>query len=142
MQIVGFNFDSLSASRLVKKIEKVNVKHNVNLVSINKDEVDLGRKQPVLKVNFEFTVKYDPDIGNIKIAGSLLVTDQQKELDKIFDNWEKEKKLTQEQTTMLINSVLVKSNIKALNLSQDVNLPPHIPLPKITPKVDTENYIG
>ena len=43
----------------------------------------------------------------------------------------------------VLNFVLAKCNIKALALSQDVNLPPQIPLPKLTAKKqEAEQYIG
>ena len=43
----------------------------------------------------------------------------------------------------VLNFVLAKCNIKALILSQDVNLPPQIPLPKLTTKKQqVEQYIG
>ena len=45
--------------------------------------------------------------------------------------------------TTLLNALLAKCNVQALILSQDVNLPPPIPLPKVQlnePQKDT--YIG
>ena len=54
-----------------------------------------------------------------------------KKVSEVMDRWKKEKKLDQELMTKILNSVLMKCNVQALILSQDLNLPPPIPLPKI-----------
>ena len=48
----------------------------------------------------------------------------------------------EEVMAQVINSVLTKSNIQALILSRDVNLPPPIPMPKVNMKQDNNDYIG
>ena len=52
-------------------------------------------------------------------------------VEEIIKNWKKDKKLPKEIMTSVMNSVLNKCNIQALILSQTVNLPPPIPLPKV-----------
>ena len=43
----------------------------------------------------------------------------------------------------LLNTILTKCNVQALILSQEVNLPPPIPMPKVQIAQQTEkNYIG
>ena len=62
-----------------------------------------------------------------------------------MDLWKKEKKLSMGLTTLVANTILSKANVKALMLSQEVNLPPQIQLPKVTPaKSDSKRseYIG
>ena len=145
MSIIGFNFDKVSAQRKDKITNNVNINHTVNITNVKKDEINLEKKQNILKFDFEFKVDYQPDIGNISLEGSVLYLDDPKKLQEIEDSWKKNKKLPTNITTNIINTVLMRSNIKALILSQDVNLPPQIQLPKAAPVKDNikaEEYIG
>ena len=112
---------------------------------VKKEEIKLEKKQNILKFEFEFKVDYQPNIGNISLEGSVLYLDDLKKLQELEDSWKKNKKLPPNITTNIINTVLVRSNVKALILSQDVNLPPQIQLPKASPvksNVKAEEYIG
>ncbi len=143
MRIIGFNFETIKAERIATKdIEKVNVKHKVDLKDIKQDTVKIGKKQNIIKASFKFSVKYEPEVGNIEIHGNILLNDEEKKINEVLENWKKNKKLDKESTMVVMNTILMRSNIKALTMAQDVNLPPHIPLPKITPEVKEDNYIG
>ena len=41
----------------------------------------------------------------------------------------------------LVNTILAKCNVKALSLEQEVNLPPHMNLPKVGQKTDVKKYV-
>ena len=62
------------------------------------------------------------------------------------EQWKKEKKLPVGVTTLVSNTILTRANIKALMLSQEVDLPPQIYLPKVSPADQGESkkgdYIG
>ena len=47
---------------------------------------------------------------------------------------EKDKKIPKEVMTPVLNNILAKSNVEALVLSRELNLPPPIPLPKVEVK--------
>ncbi|MBU2634159.1 MAG: hypothetical protein KJ674_02855 [Nanoarchaeota archaeon] len=145
MPIIGFNFEKVSAQKTGKVLGNVNISHTINITNVKKEEITLEKKQDVLKFEFEFKVDYAPKMGNISLEGSVIYLDDLKNLQEIEDSWKKNKKLSPEITAIIINTVLVKSNIKALILSQDVNLPPQIQLPKTAPaksNVKAEEYIG
>jgi hypothetical protein len=48
-----------------------------------------------------------------------------------LDGWKKDKKLPKEIMPVILNTVLNKCNIQALILSEQINLPPPIPMPKL-----------
>ena len=50
---------------------------------------------------------------------------------EIIAEWKKDKKIKKELMGGILNTVLTKSNVQALIISQQVNLPPPIPLPKV-----------
>jgi hypothetical protein len=143
MPIVGFNFDKLSVERLNPIKGNVSVKNDLSIKNIEKEEVMIGsKKDTAIKFSFEFSSIYEPKIANIFVKGHILYMDNEKELKKILDDWKKKKDIDKKIASQVINTALIKSNIKVLHLSQDMNLPPHIRLPTINPQSTPKDYIG
>jgi len=132
MTVVSFNFTKIEAEKKEAGKGKVNINNNVTIEKVEEKDLSLGnQKQKVLNFTFKFTSKYDPDFGMIKLAGSVLYMEESKKVKEILDGWKKDKKLPKELMTKILNVVLNKSNVQALILSDQVNLPPPIPLPKV-----------
>ena len=146
MPFIGFNFDRISAERKIddnKFKGNISVKHNLNIINLKEEKVSLDKTQEVLKFTFEFLLNYEPEVGIIKINGHLLFLDSSKRMKELIQEWKKNKKLPPEIMQGLFNTALTKSNIKALQLSQDINLPPHLPMPKLMrEKKSVNEYIG
>ena len=134
MTVVSFNFTKIEAEKKVSNKGKININNNVTIDKVGERDLSLGnQKQKVLTFNFEFTAKYDPNIGSIKFTGDVLFMDDVKQIKGILDGWKKDKKLPKEVMPNILNTVLNKCNIQALILSEQINLPPPIPLPKLAP---------
>ena len=132
MTIVGFNFTKLEAEKKEGVKGKINISNNVSINKVGEKSLSItDEKQKVLAFTFEFTSKYDPDLGSIKITGDVLNMDSPAKAKEILDGWKKDKRLPKEIMTDVLNTVLTKCNIQALILSEQVNLPPPIQLPKI-----------
>ncbi len=132
MAIVGFNFTSVNAQRKNDVKGKVNINNNVAIKSVEEKDLNLGsNKQKSLKFVFEFISKYNPDIGSVTLVGDVLLIEEAKKIKEIMDQWNKEKKLPKDVTTKVLNTVLGRCNIQALIMSEKINLPPPIPLPKV-----------
>ena len=143
--IVGFGFTKLSAEKGEKAKGKININNNVSIKSVAEDSLSLGKdRQNALKFIFEFTSKYEPNVGAIVFEGELLYLEEPKKAKEILGEWKKDKSINKELMAVLLNAILVKCNIEALILSQQVNLPPPIPLPKVqmAGSVDSKDYIG
>ena len=95
-----------------------------------------------MKFTFEFTSKYEPKLGTILLGGDVLFLTDSKKSKEILDGWKKDKKVPKEIMAGILNTVLARCNIQALILSQEVNLPPPIPLPKVKVGNKDKNYIG
>jgi hypothetical protein len=134
MTIVGFNFSKLSAEKKEMTKGKISVSNNVSVSNVNEKKISLANdKQMVLAFTFKFTSKYEPDIGSISFVGDILLMEDSKKAKEILDGWKKDKKLPKEVMTGILNTVLNKCNVQALILSEQINLPPPIPLPKLQP---------
>ena len=143
MSIVGFNFTKISVERKSGNISgKVNIANNISIKNAEKKDLSLGKaKQDGIKFSFEFTSKYTPDVGSILLNGEVLYMEDKAKVEEILNNWKKDKKLPPDVITPMLNMALTKSNIQALILSQEINLPPPIPLPKVEQK-EGKDYIG
>ena len=148
MPIVGFNFDMIHGEKKGTVQKGMRASHNIVIESIEKEELNLGKdsKKNGLKFKFEYDVKYEPGVGAILIKGHILFLEEEKKIKEILDGWNKNKKIEPELTAQLINTAIVRSSIKALSLSQEINLPPHLPIPTIIKKRANDNkakdYIG
>ena len=140
--IVGFGFTKITAEKNESAKGKIDINNNVSVKDVVEDNLSLGKeKQTALKFSFEFASKYEPNLGKIALEGNLLYMADAKKAKEILASWKKDKKVPQEIMAGLLNTILTKCNIQALILSQDVNLPPPIPLPKVhmQQKQETKN---
>ena len=143
--IVGFGFTKLHAEKGDIAKGNIDINNNVSIKDVKEDNFSLGKdKQNVLKFIFEFTSRYEPNVGSVVLEGELLYVEDAKKSKEILASWKKDKKLDKEIMANLLNTVLVKCNIQALILSQQINLPPPIPMPKvqISAPQENSNYIG
>ena len=145
MPVVGFNFSKIFVEKRTKveNVPNIQIKNNVVITDVQEEKLPTGKsKSDGLKFDFKFSLQYEPNVGEIELVGFIYYLDDPETIKSIYKGWKKDKKVSKEITTHLVNTVLFKGNIKALALSQDVNLPPHLPLPTVNPKADPESYIG
>ena len=135
MPIIGFNFDRIIVERLDKIKKGMKVKNNLLIKELTNEEVGVGDSNKVVKLDFDFSVNYEPGVGNISLQGHLLFMEDPKQIDDLISAWNKDKKLPKDLSPMLLNTILARCNIKALAMSQEVNLPPHMRLPMIKPEI-------
>ncbi len=132
MTIVGFNFNSIEVKREGAAKGKVSVSNNVAIKEVEETKFPIGKdKQSALKFSFEFSSKYEPKIGNVTLGGSLLFIAENDKVKSVLDGWKKDKSVSADVMKGILNTILAKGNILALILSQEVSLPPPIPLPKV-----------
>ena len=132
MTIVGFSFSRMEVEKKEAPAGKVSISNNVSIKDITDADLHLGTaKQKAIKFNFEFTTKYDPSVGKIVFTGDVIYLEDAKLIQGIVEDWKKSKKIDRNVMTNVLNAVLSKCNVQALILSQEVNLPSPIPLPKV-----------
>lgn len=135
MSIVGFNFDKLNVEKLKKIEPPLKIKTSVALKEVKEEETGfIDKKSKMLRIPFEFALIYDPKLAILEIKGHIDYLADNKHAKDIMQKWNKEKKYEGNFSKNILNTVLLKCNIKALEISQDVNLPPHIRLPLLQSK--------
>ena len=137
MQIIGFNLTKISIEREDKLDEKLDLKQNIDIDEIKKDQVSIS-KEDVLNIRFTFSVDYnDSKFAKLEIKGKIIIICKKEEIKSILKSWEK-KNLPGNFRLFLFNFILSKCNIKALGLEDELNLPPHVQLPRLESKSNEE----
>ncbi len=131
MKIMGFNFNKMSVEKNAGDFKGVKIKNSVDVLNVDLIKSDLiNAKEQLLGVSFKFDVEFGENIAKIHLEGVVLLALEVNEAKKTIENW-KNKNLSDEYKIPLLNLILRKSNIKALELGEEFNLPPHIQLPSL-----------
>ncbi len=129
MQIIGFNLTKILVEREEKFDGKLEVKQNIDISNVSKEKVPFSDGDAI-KIKFNYNVTYDPDFAKLNLEGYLILMVDKEETKKFLKSW-KDKKLPEETKVSLFNFIMSKCNIKALNLEDELNLPLHVPMPRI-----------
>ncbi len=132
MAVVGLGFTKINMERAQTVSGKISIKNNAALKDVEKQELALGdKKQEALRFTFEFKASYEPKLAHITLEGEVLWVDSNEKIEATLKSWKKDKKLPPEVMNPVLNAVLARSNVEALVLSRELNLPPPVPLPKV-----------
>src|SRR3989344_3523293 len=150
MPVVSFAFDKINVERKKQLEVPLKAKTSIKVTEIKEEELTLagGRKDLLLRFFFEYFVDYQTDQASVLLAGNVLFSGKREDLEKIIKEWKKTKKFSPEISKDVLNHIFVRCNIKALSFEQEVNIPPHIVLPRLAPVTTTtkknkaEDYIG
>lgn len=132
MTIIGINLTRINAERKEAPKEKVTINNNISIKNLEKKDLAVGTaKQDAIRFMFEFKSKYEPKFAEIGIDGDVLFLSTAAEVKRLVEGWKKEKKVPKEIMEQIMNAALNKCNIEAIIISQQVNLPPPVQLPKL-----------
>ena len=135
MTVIGFSFKKITAERSSAPSGNVNISNNVSLKKVEETSVPVGSKsQKALRFSYEFITNYEPKFGSIIIEGDVLYMSSNEIVEKTMKAWKKDKKIEKEMLTPILNTILTKCSVKGLLISQDLNLPSPMQLPRVTVK--------
>ena len=132
MAILGMRFNSLEARREKGKItHQIKVRPVPKVTGVKETDIPmLGKK--ALSLEFEFVAEYDPNIGNIKMSGEIFyITDNN---DAVIKKWKSDKELSEDVKIEVHNHLYRTCLVKVVNLADDLQLPPPMPIPRLRPK--------
>ncbi len=142
MRIIGFTLQKISIERKKDIKGKLEIKSDMHIEDVEKENIDIAGD--ILKFSYIYQINYEPSYAEIIFKGTVLVVpDKSEDIKKVLKEWKK-KKMPDEIRVFLFNFIMAKCNLKALQLEEDLALPPHIPLPRITPQQTQQqaNYTG
>jgi len=129
MTMVGLNFTKISGERFGSS-ENVRVESNVAITNIVESKMP-DPKKSILKFQFLFTAKFEPNIGLTELKGELIEIFDKELGVKIMDGWTKGKNLHKDVAPRILNAILAKSNVEAILMSKELGLPSPIQMPKV-----------
>lgn len=139
--IVGFGIKSISAERRNVPKGRVDINSSPKILSVSKSKMGFLKKGNPLNIEFEFSTKYEPKIGEIKIAGNVLYSG--KKMKDVLKTWKKEKKIPKEVDKEVKNFLFRKCLTIGVNLSENMQLPPPLMFPTVVSKKEEDlTYIG
>ena len=131
MPIVKINVHKVNAERSLKaKGGQVKINNNVSIKNVEDLDFSVDGKKG-LKFTFDFSCNYEPDLGKIDVEGQVLFVDEASKDDEVQSSWKKSKKIPMAVMEQIVNAALHKGNIQAIKVSEDINLPSPLPLPKV-----------
>ncbi|MCK5477043.1 MAG: hypothetical protein KAI55_03920 [Candidatus Aenigmarchaeota archaeon] len=131
---------------LKKQEKKMEIGNTLSIKKIEEQELVSGsdKKEKTLFISYEFKIIYktgENELGNIDFSGSLLWRSE--DIEEFIETWKKDKKLPEKYSFIIMNSILRKCILSAINISEQINLPPPINIPIIQEKkVQNIEYIG
>jgi hypothetical protein len=131
MTVIGFSFTKMLVEKHSPVKGKISINNNVGITAVDETKIDINTDKKSIKLTFEFTSSYDPNVAKILLQGEVIYLMPKAKAEETVKNWKKNKKLDKEVMSQVLNNVLAKCNVEALILSKDMNLPPPMPLPKV-----------
>lgn len=135
MKLIGFNFNKISVEKQDSEIPgDLKVNTNIDVPEIRPTKPDFFKtKDEMVLVSFSYIINYEPSFAKINLSGHAALALEPKMAKNVLKQW-KNKKMPEDFRNALFNLILTKSSVKALQLEEEMNLPYHIPLPKLRPQ--------
>jgi hypothetical protein len=126
IKLAGVNFYKVSAEKNPEFKDKITIKPSINIANIEEYKPS---KNDVCKVDFNFGINYG-DLGKVALTGAVFLSMDGKTLKEILKSW-KDKKLDNDTNVLILNVIMQKASLKALQLEEELGLPPHVALPRL-----------
>jgi len=131
---MGFNFTKINVEKFLDKVEELKLTTNINIEDLKEIKTASFKiKEDIIVVKFTYSINYEPGFAKIEMVGNIILGVEQKLTKEVVKQW-KDKKTPEEFRVVLFNAILRKTNLKALQLEEEMNLPLHMPMPTLKPQ--------
>ena len=134
MKLLGFNFTKIIAERIAPNLANINVSTKIDILDISEAKSEaLKTKDDLVNIKFTYELDYTEKIAQIILEGNMVLSLDSGTFKSVLKQW-KDKKISDDFRLPLFNLIIRKSNLKALNLEDDLGLPLHIQFPMLKKK--------
>lgn len=127
INLVRFEYNKISVEKFEENSTDLKITPNLNISSIEK--IKLSEKKEFIKITFDFNIEYS-NLGKIELKGKMFLDADDKSKTEIVDGW-KNKKIDTKYNMLILNAIMQKATVKAIELADSMNLPLHIKLPTL-----------
>ncbi len=133
MKLISFNLSKINAEKISENPKEVSIDTGIDVLDIGEVKTTpIKTKENLMAIKFEYKISYKPEFAKISFIGTVLLSVELKESKEVFRQW-KEKKIPDEFKLKLLNLILRKSSIRALQLEEELGLPSHFQMPFLKP---------
>lgn len=131
IKLLGFGFTKINVEKNPEFKGKLEIKTNVSINEISSEKLDIIKSE-TLKIEFTYSIDY-AELGRVELTGNIGLLLDSKTMKESIKQW-KDKKLPEDVRQVIINLVFQKATLKALQLEEEINLPLHMPMPRLQEK--------
>ncbi len=133
MRLIDFKFEKICGEKKEEQVRDFKLQSNIDLKTIQSIKDKKSKMEgDLLEIKFGYSIKYS-EFAKIELEGKLVIKAEESESKDILKEW-KNKKLPEEFKFIIFNLILTKSNVRALQMEDELKIPYHISLPKLENK--------
>lgn len=141
MRLIGFNFTQIAAERKQSLQQGMNINTNIEFTDVQEEKVEMLKDKTPLKVSFSQVITYSSpkdakkqeEFAKLTFTGSMLLAASSEDAKELLKSWKK-KEVPSGVKIPLFNIILSKCAVKSLQLQEELNLPFHPQLPRLSPQ--------
>ena len=126
IKLANIRFTKISAERNLDYTGKPSIKPKLNISNIEKLKEG---KTEAISVYFKFGINYS-ELGNIDLEGKIILLMDSKLLKETIKSWDS-KTLDNDTHLIILNIIMQKASLKAIQLEEELGLPLHINIPRL-----------
>tara|TARA_Y100000310_G_C20588666_1_gene766794 strand:- start:438 stop:854 length:417 start_codon:yes stop_codon:yes gene_type:complete len=131
MKIIGFNFSAINIEKYSEEYKDLKISTKIDIIDVKQVKPEVFQtKDLIIEVKFTYNIDYGEKVAKLVFSGVLLALVDPKTSKNFLKLW-KDKKFPDEHKVPIFNVIMRKSNLRALQLEDELNLPLHISLPSI-----------
>jgi hypothetical protein len=131
MRVIGFNFTKINAEKFSENAKNLKINTGIDISDIKEVKSTFFKtKEEMIAVSFKYNISYEPDFAKLTFEGKVLLGVESKKAKEVLKMW-KQEKVPEDFRLPVFNGILKKSSLRALQVGEELGLPPHFPLPTI-----------
>ncbi len=85
-------------------------------------------KATVVELDFEFTINYNPSVGEIRLKGTVVYHAPEKVRQEILSTWKDSQRIAQSVEREIVANLMSRAFLVAMNCAREINVPTPMPL--------------
>ena len=130
MRVIGFRLKKIDVERFEDKLDGVKVNTNIDIADIEEVKSGVFKGEQLLGIKFTYTLDYSPNFAKIDMGGNLVVGLESGLSRAILKEW-KDKQIPADFKINLLNLIIRKCSVRALELEDDLGIPYHMQFPSL-----------